>query len=113
MITEDIKILADHYGYDIEAHKLMSEMGELTQALADLDVESKTDGFLSMDAALFSYVADGNDSLDHVYEEIADVTICLSEVIHLLGCMDRVNEWREMKIKRQMERILNEQGEVQ
>lgn len=109
-MENEIKEIADHYGYDMQSHKLIEEMGELSQALVEVYVDAKVKGYLSLNS--LPDIPEDEISRDHLFEEIADVSICLSQVIYLLGGMDRINEWREKKIKRQMERIANEQREV-
>lgn len=100
MLNDEIKMIADHYGFDAQSHMLVEEMGELIQAISKVYRTSHDHGC--------PCIVPNEEAVENMFEEIADVSICLSQIIYLTDCMDKVNEWREKKIKRQMERILNE-----
>lgn len=98
-MNEDLEHIAEHYGFYSQSHMLIEEMAELAQALNKLYraqgkgqpiKESKKDTFL------------------HLYEELADVEICIEQVVHLLECRDSVDAWKEVKIQRQLKRIEEE-----
>lgn len=81
--------IAKHYGLDHQKYKLVEEMAELTQALMKNDEDS-------------------------ILEEMADVTILLEQLKHLLfsGCEERKRLYysiRQMKISRQLKRIKEEE----
>ena len=81
--------IAKHYGLDHQKYKLVEEMAELTQALM-------------------------KDDEDSILEEMADVTILLEQLKHLLfsGCEERKRLYysiRQMKISRQLKRIKEEE----
>lgn len=93
--------IADHYGFDSQSHMLIEEMAELAQAINKLyraqgkgqpTTESKTSALL------------------HIYEELADVEICVEQIKHLLSCRGHVDAWKDKKIKRQLERIRREKN---
>lgn len=83
-----LRDIANHYGFDRQKYKLVEEMAELTQALLKNDEDS-------------------------IVEEMADVTIILEQLKHLLfrECEERKRLYysiRQMKISRQMKRIKDE-----
>lgn len=98
-MNENIKKIAEHYGYDSQSHMLIEEMAELAQAINKL------------------YRAQGNgqptdidikEALDHIHEEIADVEVCLDQIKWLLGCEADVGRWKAIKVARQLKRIKKE-----
>lgn len=97
-----LKDIADFYGTEPQAHQLVEEMAELTQALNKLWRKTRLQNVnpVSDEAC---------DLVLHVAEEIADVRICLEQVEYLLGVEEQTQEWREKKIKRQQDR-LRQQG---
>lgn len=104
MNFEDIKKIADTYGYDSQSRMLIEEMAELTKAInkawrvfnyckADT-VEDLKVGAMAM-----------QESIRNLIEEIADVEIMLEQIKYLLDCVYAVEEVKEQKIARQLERI--------
>lgn len=89
----NIVAIAEHYGYDSQSRQLIEEMAELTQAINKAwrkrydDFEERTKTF------------------ENIREEICDVEIMLSQIKYLLGCQDEVEQEKERKILRQLERI--------
>lgn len=100
----NIIAIANHYGYDSQSRQLIEEMAELTVAINKLwIVERFCDGKNIMDVKGFSY-----PEVKEIIEEIADVEIMLSQIKYLLGCNDEVEQEKERKISRQLERIKEE-----
>lgn len=92
--SENIKKIAEHYGLDSQTHILIGKMAELTQAIS----------MLYRVAGGYGYPT--NKVLaDKLYEEIADVEICIDEVKHLLECQRFIDKWKDAKIKEQLKRI--------
>ena len=95
-MNENIKNIAEHYGYDSQSRMMIEEMAELAQAINKL------------------YRVQGNgqptdidikEALDHIHEEMADVEIVLDQIKWLLGCEANVKIWKDIKIARQVKRI--------
>lgn len=42
----------------------------------------------------------GNGDLEHLAEEIADVNICMEQMIYFFGLQEDVERWMDSKIKR-------------
>lgn len=95
-----IKDIADFYGTEAQTHQLVEEMAELTQALNKLWRKTKFETDLTSE--------EEKELTSHVAEEIADVKVCLEQVEYLLGIENSVTKWKEMKIKRQQDRILQQ-----
>lgn len=85
-----LKSIADHYGKESQLIKLQEECGELW-------------------GAIHSYVKDAFPPC-FIAEEIADVSIMIDQVIYLMGLEDEVDEQITYKLRRQIERIKNEDG---
>lgn len=85
IITKSI----NYYGEEIQSTVCMEECAELIQAISKMIRESDE---LS------------DDDYDHLYEEIADVLICV-EMLKQIYCIEdlHINNW----IKRKQERLLN------
>lgn len=94
-----IKQIAENYGYEAQSRQLIEEMAELTQAINKL--WRKQGNGQSTENAMGAIC-------NHVYEEIADVEIMLGQVKHLLRCEEYVEEFKKIKVERQLERIKNE-----
>lgn len=101
---ERITAIAKHYGYEPQAHQLVEEMAELTQALNKFwRIRKKNEG-----QAVNPVDMKLHEAADHIAEEIADVSICLEQVTQLLGVEFGVSKYREEKINRQLHRIAAE-----
>ena len=99
--SNSIIAIANHYGYDSQSRQLIEEMAELTVAINKLwRVEKFCDRKNIMDVKGFSY-----PEVKEIIGEIADVEIMLSQIKYLLGCKDEVEQEKERKILRQLERI--------
>lgn len=100
----NIMAIAEHYGYDTHGRQLIEEMAELTVAINKLwRVEKFCDRKNIMDVKGFSY-----PEVKEIIEEIADTEIMLSQIKYLLSCNDEVEQEKERKILRQLERIKEE-----
>lgn len=104
-MRKEINEIASYYGYDSQSHMLIEEMAELTQALNKYYRLTGKHG----------YPAEGEvgEVVANIYEEIADVEICLSELVYLLGCRDSVDAWKRYKVDRQMERMKRSDNRTQ
>ena len=102
----NIMEMAKHYGYESQSRQLIEEMAELTVAINKLwRVERFCDRKNIMDVKGFSY-----PETKEIIEEIADTEIMLAQIKYLLDCQDEVEQEKERKILRQLERM-KEEGE--
>lgn len=86
------KIL-NNYGLDTQERQFIEEMAELTQALNKRWRAEK------------GFIEDSEKIIENIAEEVADVIICLEQIIFALDIKSNVEEWKEKKIKRTLERI--------
>lgn len=90
------------YGLQNQMIKTIEELAELAQALCKvlirLDDPEKTSKFTCADL----------DSIDNIFEEMADVEIMLSQCRMMFRCDTEVNRWIDKKIQRLAERLANE-----
>jgi hypothetical protein len=90
------------YGLKSQITKTVEELSELSQALCKalirLDDPEKASDFTCADL----------DSIDNIFEEMADVEIMLSQCRIMFRCDTEVNEWELKKIQRLSERLNNE-----
>ena len=98
-----LRTIADHYGYEAQSRQLIEEMAELTQAINKLwRIDSKKSEIT------WNY-SDHVEAYKHIIEEVADVEICLEQVKWLLNIDESVlDEWKQMKIERSINRIEKE-----
>ena len=100
----NIIAIANHYDYESQSRQLIEEMAELTVAINKLwRIERFCDRKNIMDVKGFSY-----PEVKEIIEEIADTEIMLSQIKYLLGCNDEVEQEKERKILRQLERMKEE-----
>ena len=100
----NIIAIAKHYGYESQSRQLIEEIAELTVAINKLwRVERFCDRKNIMDVKGFSY-----PEVKEIIEEIADVEIMLSQIKYLLDCNEEVEQEKERKILRQLERMKEE-----
>ena len=100
----NIIAIAEHYGYDSQSRQLIEEIAELTVAINKLwRVERFCDRKNIMDVKGFSY-----PKVKEIIGEIADVEIMISQIKYLLGYNDEVEQEKERKILRQLERMKEE-----
>lgn len=95
-MDEDIKKIADFYGYENQSHILIEEMAELTQAI----IKMYRKKWLADDV---------EEEVRHIKEEIADVEICLDQIKYLLECddLDEIKRYKIDRQKRIMEKIID------
>lgn len=86
--------IAEHYGKQIELDKLKEECGELVDAIKE-DETMKT-----------------SKSLEHLWEECADVLLCIAHIGYLTGGTARILYHVRMKIERQFKRMSAEASEA-
>ena len=87
--------IADHYGQEAQTRQLIEEMAELAVAINKL-------------WRIDQFGADTEKTvkaIDNFYEELADVSVVLEQVIYLFKCEDKVKEIMEQKINRTMEEL--------
>lgn len=87
-----LKFIAKHYGYEHQSRQCVEEMAELTQAINKhwrKEIPNR----------------DNRELLNSIYEEIADVEICLEQMKHLLNCSDEVEAVKIYKVEREIKRI--------
>ena len=90
MIYDDeLKIIADHYGFSSQADMLCEESAEFTVALNKLRRGDQ-------------------NAYKNVKEELADVLVVASQLRLLLGT-EEIDDIAHEKIKRQLERIKQEE----
>ena len=93
---QDIKEIADHYGYDTQSGQLVEECAELIQAVSKL-----RRAILARDGAKQL------ECVGAIEEEIADVEIMLEQVRYLLRIPPaNIESWKAIKILRQKERMV-------
>ena len=93
--------IAQHYKFEKQSRKLAEECAELIQA-----VNKYYDYTSSYNKELIEY---NWKYYQDIVEEIADVQIMIDQIMYLLNINNEaVNEIREKKIARQLERIKNE-----
>ena len=85
---DELKIIADHYGFSSQADMLCEESAEFIVALNKLR-------------------RGNNEAYKNVKEELADVLVVASQLKLLLGS-EEIDEIEHEKIKRQLERIKQE-----
>lgn len=100
-----LKRIAHYYGYKEQASQLVEEMAELTQALNKFRRKRKeyTGGKTNPAKGTIE------DVIGNLVEELADVSICLEQVVYLLNAKIDVEAVREEKIQRQLERMEHDQ----
>lgn len=76
-ISQDLKDIAKHYGYDVQSNQLIEECAELIQAV------SKYRRALS-GAENRGVVFSGAVAFENLIEEIADVEVMLEQIKYLL-----------------------------
>ena len=86
---DELKIIADHYGFSSQADMLCEESAEFTVALNKLR-------------------RGNNEAYKNVKEELADVLVVASQLRLLLGS-EEIDDIAHEKIKRQLERIKQEE----
>ena len=104
MTDERIKTIFDHYKEDSQLEKSIEELDELKEAIGKLIEHNK----LPYSKKWAYYRSNREAFVDHIAEEIADVKIMLDQLCYGLKIEQRAEDWREMKLTRQLQRIKNE-----
>lgn len=95
-----IKYISMHHGYDAQSRQCMEEMGELTQALNKFWRVQLEEGKKSINDIPFLTPEE-----IAIYEEIADVEICLEHLKAFLECGETVERKKDEKLDREIKRI--------
>ena len=113
-MSEDIKSIADHYGYEAQSMQLIEEMAELTHALSKYNrFRSGQHVYYETFDPYWSRKSLERLGREDIKQEIVDVEICLAQIKYLLGLSKRdIRDYRWRKIKRQLERIEYEQEDI-
>ena len=97
-----IEFIATHYGYSSQSRQLIEEMAELMVAINKYDRADKSDVITARECLNIEHLQ------ENIYEEIADVEIMVEQIKYLLRCNEEVDQIKERKIKRQLDRISRE-----
>lgn len=87
-MDNQIKIIAEHYGYESQIDQMCEECGEFIVARSK--VRRNIPG-----------------AWDNLKEEVADLSIMVDQMKLIIG-KDEINEIRAQKLRRQLERIAHE-----
>lgn len=101
MTDERIKTIFDHYGEESQLEKSLEELDELEDVISKLLTLEKC----AVSKKMAFYKSNRESLIDHIAEEIADVRIMLDQLCYGLKIEQRAEDWREMKLIRQMKRI--------
>ena len=93
-IDRGIEYIAEHYGYEAQSRQCIEEMAELIQAINKL-WNMRNGG----------NEAEYMEAMDHVVDEIADVSIMLKQIKYLLGLNSHVENRIDKKVNRQLQRM--------
>lgn len=99
-IPEELKKIADYYGYEGQSEQLTEECAELIQAVSKLRRAMKR-----------GTVEKRRIAIDHLIEEIADVEIMIEQVKYLLQIPEEeIQAMKIYKINRTKENIAKERA---
>ena len=98
-MREALLKIIKHYGVNAQQRQFNEEVFELQEAILTRELHWHYD----------TEIQDIRPLDNHIAEEIADVTVIISQFIHYYG-LDEVEIYKiaDYKIKRQLERIKNE-----
>ena len=101
-MQNDIKAIADHYGYEPQSRQLIEEMAELTIAINKY--------WRSVNAIVQTpeRAWETDKAAKNIAEEIADVEIVLEQMKYMLGNSEVIEDIKQQKITRQLYRIKEE-----
>lgn len=102
-ISEGNKRIVDINGFDIQSRQIIEEMAELTQAINKFWRKDLNNG--SVDFKDLDLNALKSENLENLIEELADVSLCLNQMIYLFGCEERMDEINQRKTERQLKRM--------
>ena len=94
-MKENLRTIAEHYGYDAQARQLIEEMAELTVVL---NKEWR---------ARVGYISHDEEMRKRIIEEIADVEVMLEQIKYFHDCDCEVFCEKLRKTDRQIERMKN------
>ena len=94
MTDNRIKTIADHYGLDIQLIQCASELNELGVEVLKMRLAKEAND-INMQLAL----------LPSIVDEITDVEIMCEQLKYLFYCKTAVENRKEYKINRQLERM--------
>ena len=110
MTDERIQEIVLRYGYDAQSRQCIEEMAELTQAINKFWRKDLKCGKAEFDFENACYRCSG-ENYDNLCEEIADTQIMLEQMKEMLNCKRAVEQIKEEKLERQIERIRKKQTE--
>lgn len=97
MNKEILQKAIETYGTHNQMLKCIEECSELSRAISRILTElSSGDGFTT------------EASQENLYEELADVSIMISQVMVMFDCTDEVIGWQLKKLNRLKERLEND-----
>ena len=103
-ISEELKQIADYYGWDAQSNMLIEECAELIQAV---NKYKRANGSGQPMAEYHSSLV-----FDNLIEEIADVEIMLEQIKHLLKVPEEeIHTTKVFKIIRTKEKMAKSKGE--
>ena len=97
-LKEKIDYAAERFGEEAISNQLIEEMAELTKALCKMN---RFKG-VGMPPAKEHTAA---TLIDDIIEELADVTVTLEQMIHLMGAEPYIADIIEFKVKRTYNRM--------
>lgn len=101
---ENIKLIANNYGYEAQSRQCIEELSELIQAICkDRRVRTAASG----NSEIIKPINKLSDTGKNIVEEIADVEIMLEQLKLLMNCENEVKEVKTFKLDRQLKRIGN------
>ena len=93
-LWDKIRMIAEHYSKDSQSKKLLEEMVELAVEIN------------------FGLFENGGNLPDNAWSEVADVVILCAQITMQHGTEDKVREWMNYKVDRQLRRIENENPDL-
>lgn len=87
--------IGGHYDNDYIRNLAMEECAELIQALSKLNRRVQAAEYINQEEEL----------KDHLFEEIADVELCLQMLVNRYKCQEQVYDWKNRKIERWLARL--------
>ena len=101
-MREEIRLLANMYGYELQSRQCIEELSELIQAICK-DKRKRTS--TSNNSAIVKSISKSSETGSHIVEEIADVEIMLEQLKLLMDCNNEVEKVKVSKINRQLKRL--------
>lgn len=89
-LWDKIRMIAEYYSKDSQSKKLLEEMVELAVEIN------------------FGLFENGGNLPDNTWSEVADVIIMCAQITMQHGTEDKVREWMNYKVDRQLRRMENE-----